>query len=47
LKVEKMEIVDELQLKEIPDVVEVKIPDTLANADFADRMEYLWNLNED
>lgn len=42
-----MEIVDELQLKEIPDVVEVKVPEEMANADFADRMEYLWNLNEE
>lgn len=47
MKIEKTEIVDDLQINEIPDVVEVNIPDKMANMDFADRMEYLWNLNEE
>ncbi|MCF0246292.1 MAG: hypothetical protein HUJ55_05665 [Ileibacterium sp.] len=45
-KVPKCEVLDDLQIEELNTEIEIQLPDNYDKMDFADRLEYFWNLNE-
>ncbi|MCF0258364.1 MAG: hypothetical protein HUJ54_00760 [Erysipelotrichaceae bacterium] len=46
-KPDSSEMMDELQITELKAPIEIKLPENYDRMDFADRLEYFWNLNEE